>query len=1763
MKTQSFQIGISALVIVSMLASTIGQLPLVRAQIAEDTIAAVGMPISAPMGLSINTLNGALTYSRQDMTVRGGQYPMTVSIGYNSRNLEVTSSLSGGWQHNFDMYYEITDSNDIDVNLGDGNLIRFMRFSGQFEAVGTSGFQLIQDDTGYMLSDSNGTRYHFNDPTHQHVTSIDYLGTQAKTFTYDDLGHLVGVQNLFGGELVFSYNALNQVSTITDTESGRLVFITYDAEGQLISMSDVNGSPTTYSYNDDGLLSSVTNARDVSAIINYQDSNATSITTPLTDLQVAYDNIAGLTTVTEIVEGEAQVTEFDYTIDNQLASIRSSDQCQTDYIWNDDGTLAEMTMPGGSVFSYYYTEDGYLQASSGGGMAQIAIMEPYEFERTTIERIVQHIVIPEEGLDYWIRESFDPVTVTDTGYLVRYEYTNDPLRPTAIIEPNEVREELIYDENGSLVGIIDALGNETTININERGDITGYTNGNGDTFALISNSAGFISAETDPLGNVTRRTYDEMGNTTSVTYANGGRERFEYDSVGNLIRHTDTSGSITSFTYDELNRVINTSDSLGNTIQYTYDARGNMLTRTDPNGNVTTYTYDSAGNVISETAPDGTMTTLEYDCMGNVVQMTNPDGNVSVHEYGAMGNLTRSEYADGRVVERGYDYLGNPTSFTDESGTTNIVYNENNVATSVTDGNGNTLAYEYDKTMVSRTSVTYPDGTQYDYTYNPSYFPTSVTGPEGTTNYTYRFDGLPLTRTLPNGITTTYTYNNVGWITQVLHQRDDSILFQYDYQHDNDGNVTQMTVSGLETDAYSMTYMYDDLGQLIRSQHSDGTFNDYQYDGLGNRLAHITNEGETRYIYNENNQLVQQTASDGLATIYQYDANGNLINQTSANGIMNYQYDDNNRLTQVSNNETTTEYIYNAVDERIASIQNGTRTDYVVDMNRNYSQVLALETEAGFTNFTYGVGQIAQTTPDASIQYYLGDHLNSTVALANADSSIAETYQYGDFGEFLADDAPNAHFTYTGESYDADSDLLYLRARYYAPETGRFVQADDFRGMEDNILTQNRYAYVLNNPINYVDPTGLCPLAAFGLLVLALVSAFFGAAAALGAIGTGSVLVTALGIFLFMSALYGAGVAVHNAFYADKSKHLPGGLLEAFAKRAGLPPTVVAAAGVADFVIGLKGAPGAYQYTNRAVGLIGDANNVVGAVNAGTSLGQAIGKDALNASNLNSLGNTNFSGNPSSASPPSAGNSALNPSSGGRGGGSNNSSNPNNGGNGGGSPSSNPSSGGSSNDSPSSNNSGSTTGNNTGSGTGNNTGSGTGNNTGSGTGNNTGSGNGSSTGSSNGSSSGDGSSASNSGSTGSANVANNPTATNTATATNTPTNTPTNTATATHTATSTATNTAVATMTFTPTVTATEPSSTILEPIGIGIAIVCENNSSVNVREQATTNSAIVTTLAGGTVLIVTDANDDESWYQVEIPGGQVGWIADFLLCFEERGPITPTFTPTSTITPTLTPTVTLTPDLNLEPDVPLTCPEDGNFDSIFNTTAIFGTNTIVSYLRASVRQLEAEGATDSGLFSTFGEDGYLFEVSTENLSLLYEINFIDATTADVRIEMTYTLPDGSTCRIEGTVRITDLEPITVEITGRQPPNQLINPRPGTWTTYYGEIINNGCPAFMIDAISSGFVGSQTSSVPPYEGDFNYFALVDTEDLPPSGFTRSNPTPNVYILSYSEQGSTLEIEFRVLSEVEVEAFFTFSINAEGISCSFTVQIRSEHEDFTG
>ena len=61
---------------------------------------------------------------------------------------------------------------------------------------------------------------------------------------------------------------------------------------------------------------------------------------------------------------------------------------------------------------------------------------------------------------------------------------------------------------------------------------------------------------------------------------------------------------------------------------------------------------------------------------------------------------------------------------------------------------------------------------------------------------------------------------------------------------------------------------------------------------------------------------------------------------------------------------------------------------------------------------------------------------------------------------------------YAGYFYDAETGLYYLNARFYDPETARFIQEDTYSGNILDPLSLNLYTYAQNNPISYYDPTG-------------------------------------------------------------------------------------------------------------------------------------------------------------------------------------------------------------------------------------------------------------------------------------------------------------------------------------------------------------------------------------------------------------------------------------------------------------------------------------------------------------------------------------------------------------------------------------------------------------------------------------------------------------------------------------------------------------------
>jgi len=188
----------------------------------------------------------------------------------------------------------------------------------------------------------------------------------------------------------------------------------------------------------------------------------------------------------------------------------------------------------------------------------------------------------------------------------------------------------------------------------------------------------------------------------------------------------------------------------------------------------------------------------------------------------------------------------------------------------------------------------------------------------------------------------------------------------------------------------------------------------------------------------------------------------------------NYWYDDENRLVEVQTGTSTVYYTYDADGIRVSSEADSQITDFLVDKNRDYAQVLEERDGIGSLNvaYVYGDDLISQER-GGNIFYYQYDGHMSTRALTNAAGSVTDEYTYDAFGS-LTDQAGTTvnHYLYSGEQYDPNIGFYYLRARYYNTSIGRFVTTDPFEGLKFEPATLHRYLYAANNPVMYSDPSG-------------------------------------------------------------------------------------------------------------------------------------------------------------------------------------------------------------------------------------------------------------------------------------------------------------------------------------------------------------------------------------------------------------------------------------------------------------------------------------------------------------------------------------------------------------------------------------------------------------------------------------------------------------------------------------------------------------------
>jgi len=211
-----------------------------------------------------------------------------------------------------------------------------------------------------------------------------------------------------------------------------------------------------------------------------------------------------------------------------------------------------------------------------------------------------------------------------------------------------------------------------------------------------------------------------------------------------------------------------------------------------------------------------------------------------------------------------------------------------------------------------------------------------------------------------------------------------------------------------------------------------------------------------------------------MTTTLAYDVEGRLTSATTQVGAQaakttTFAYDANgNRVLATYNPGASATKVYTPFpDYEVTDPPTGanvTRTTY-----RLGGQIAALRVNDGATNKLY---------------YPLTDHLGNVMALSDVDGNFVSgsDARYDPFGAFTTTPATNPNVSnlgFTGHRHNNTGannlGLIYMNARYYLPEVGRFVSPDTIVPQPGNPQSYNRYSYSLNNPIKYIDQDGHCP----------------------------------------------------------------------------------------------------------------------------------------------------------------------------------------------------------------------------------------------------------------------------------------------------------------------------------------------------------------------------------------------------------------------------------------------------------------------------------------------------------------------------------------------------------------------------------------------------------------------------------------------------------------------------------------------------------------
>lgn len=810
--------------------------------------------------------------------------------------------------------------------------------------------------------------------------------------------------------------------------------VTIPRQAALLSMRDRYGNALTLTRDSSRNLTRITSPNGRWIEFTYDTSNRISQAKDNVGRTVsyAYDDVGRLAKVTDPKSG---VTEYTYDASNRMLTIK--DARGLTYLTNEydaNGRVIKQTQADNATYAFAYTLD------AGGKVTQTDITDP----RGNVRRLnfntsgysvkeTRALGKPEQQIVTYERQAATNFLLSVTDALSRKTtYAYDSLGNVTSINrlPGTTEAAMTtftYEPTFNQVASVkDPLGHTTSFTYDARGSLTGVTDPLSNQTTFTYNAAGQLTSVINPLGNTVRYTYD-AGYLAAVSDPLGNTTSMISDRVGRTISATDPLGRLTVYEYDALNQLVKMFGPQGEEVSMTYDANGNRLSVKDARGATTRYAYDNMDRLISRTDPLLKVESYQYNAAGGITQVTDRRGKITTLTY---DNLSR-------VIFTGFGLTG--TDY--ESSITNT-YDAGNRLTKVLDSQAGAETFTYDK--LDRLK--------------------SATTPQGAVNYTYDKGGRRTGLTVAGQPVVSYAYDDANRLIKIT-QGTSAIAFDY-----NDaGRRTSVTLPN----GIIISYSYNDASQLtgINYQKGAASIGDltYGYDAAGRRITVGGSFARTglppaasSMTYNVANQLTKA----GAKTLT-YDGNGNLLND----GVNSYNWDARNRLTSISGPGLTASFTYDAFGRRVKKSVNGAVTDYLYDGGNAVQETFGGTTKANLINGEMDELYIRKDA--AGSQTALPDALGSTVALADSTGTLKTQYTYEPFGKTTASGTTSLNPSqYAGRDNDGTG-LYYNRARYYSPTLQRFISQDplEFSGSP----TLNLYSYALNNPVNFIDPSGASP----------------------------------------------------------------------------------------------------------------------------------------------------------------------------------------------------------------------------------------------------------------------------------------------------------------------------------------------------------------------------------------------------------------------------------------------------------------------------------------------------------------------------------------------------------------------------------------------------------------------------------------------------------------------------------------------------------------